>query len=30
MLKSIIFRIRHRIAVWRLGRMFGPYGKTPF
>lgn len=30
MFKSILFRIRHHIAMWRMGRMFGPYGKTPF
>lgn len=28
--KSLIFRIRYRIALWRMGRMFGPYGKPPF
>ena len=29
-MKSILFRIRHAIAMWRMARRFGPYGKPPF
>ena len=30
MLKSIMFRIRYRIALWRMCRRFGITGKPPF
>jgi len=30
MLKSILFRIRHHIAMWRMCRRFGITGKPPF
>ena len=30
MLKSLMFRLRFRIAMWRMCRRFGPYGKPPF
>lgn len=30
MLKSIIFRLRHRIALWRYERKHGKFGPAPF
>ena len=29
-MKQLLFRIRYHIAMWRLSRRFGPYGKPPF
>ena len=29
-MKSILFRLRHRIAIWRWERKFGPFGKVEF
>jgi len=29
-MKRLIFRIRFAVAMWRLSRRFGPYGKPPF
>lgn len=30
MFKSLLFRLRYRIALWRMCRRFGITGKPPF
>lgn len=29
-MRKLLFRIRFYLAMWRMSRRFGPYGKPPF